>query len=162
MINLIVNFCKIDTSSLRKQIFRRLSMHLNLMTQHLHMQKPGSTWVTLCMGKGYLYFWLIKWLSFFSRELLLNLESKGWLFGLLALSPRAKCLWVAMGGPQLVCGRKGLIITRPLRWALSIFVLFPKATGLPINSSITHKASQHFLQEILCWHSKPLLGWKIG
>ena len=43
-------------------------------------------------------------------------------------------------------GGKDIIIT-PFHWALSIFVRFPKATVLPINSAIVQKVNQHFQQE---------------
>lgn len=54
-----------------------------------------------------------------------------------SLPERRVCLRVAMGRPQLVFGRKGMIIT-PSHWALSIFVRFPKATVVS-NSSIAQK-----------------------
>lgn len=67
------------------------------------------------------------------------------------------CLKVAVEGPQLTLRRKGIIITRPFQWALSIFVRFPKAAVLPINSSIAQKVNQHFQQEYCASVYNPLL-----
>lgn len=61
--------------------------------------------------------------------------------------PRGRvCLRAAVGGPLLVFGRKGMIITTPFHWTLSIFVRFSRETGLPINSSTAQKVNQHFQQ----------------
>lgn len=57
------------------------------------------------------------------------------------------CLRVTVGGPQLVLRRRGIITTTPFHCALSMFVRFPKATVLPISSSIAQKVNQHFQQE---------------
>lgn len=67
------------------------------------------------------------------------------------------CLRVAMVGPQLVFGKKSIVITTPSHWTLSIFVRFPKAAVLPINSSIAQKDNQHFQQEYCAGIQNPLL-----
>lgn len=66
-------------------------------------------------------------------------------------------LRVAMVGPQSVFVKKSTVITKPSHWTLSIFVRVPKATVLPINSSITQKDNQHFQQEYCAGIQNPLL-----
>lgn len=46
-------------------------------------------------------------------------------------------------------GRKDIIIT-PFHWTLSIFGRFPKATVLPINSTIVQKVLSTFSTGRLC------------
>lgn len=45
-----------------------------------------------------------------------------------------------LGRAPVGLGRKDIIINAPFHWALSIFVRFPKATVLPINSAFTQKS----------------------
>lgn len=62
-----------------------------------------------------------------------------------------------LGRAPVGLGRKDIIINMSFLWALSIFVRFPKATVLPINSAFTQKVNQHFQQEDCAGIHNPLL-----